>query len=643
MKPAPAPNGNRKDPAQAGIAQQVQQPQNIHNNQHQPPPPLLPQPLLANYTLPGVISYLTSEFTNLERFKIMTNLEKSEMKYRIQQLTAEINSLKFLNDKQAVRIRELEEQLASKSGGSSTENAGSGPEIAASSGNLAKSTAKSTASTTPSADYDIPAVDLEVLRASRQKLNRSIKDVYRLLKPPSISARNVMDIPGADHSDYTELMREPPSDEDELQTQSASKLDSIFAKYTLSSDDLLLERKESIEEEANNIIKALEEDADEPIHKGQTRLSLADESDTETVIVDEPEEAHLLIDESELVNSTASPDPPIRLGSIVHIPAPHPAAKVYQPFQHSFVVIQGHTFTAWHRSTQVFTGDIDETLDDVAGAFYLEKKRVLLVTRKSGIVLIEQKSDSNTLRRVVLHKEEKLQVETCAILEFSRVGSNRALGLAYSGKNKEGKSNIVALELKTGQKVTSKPLAQFNSTFIKAASDVTSLHWYENTPSKLHTSGLPKSLLPRKHSKLASVDENASLNFDLLFSHGKLLKISLALKEITDVYTDKFDTVEVTASYALLAGSENITLFDIAAGKVILSKTAKQNARYSLLYKGDPFIVQVDNTEMVVYDANFHEVATSPNCDGTITFSDADFVVVQSKQEVRITAIEGAN
>ena len=38
------------------------------------------------YTLPGVINYLTSEFTNLERFKIMTNLEKNEMKYKIIQL-----------------------------------------------------------------------------------------------------------------------------------------------------------------------------------------------------------------------------------------------------------------------------------------------------------------------------------------------------------------------------------------------------------------------------------------------------------------------------------------------------------------------------------------------------------------------------
>ncbi|KAM9915643.1 hypothetical protein OXX80_013921, partial [Metschnikowia pulcherrima] len=59
---------------------------------------------------------LTSEFTNLERFKIVTNLEKSEMRYRIQQLTSELNSVRYVNEKQALRIKLLEEKLETVTG-----------------------------------------------------------------------------------------------------------------------------------------------------------------------------------------------------------------------------------------------------------------------------------------------------------------------------------------------------------------------------------------------------------------------------------------------------------------------------------------------------------------------------------------------
>ncbi|KAG7192073.1 uncharacterized protein KQ657_002433 [Scheffersomyces spartinae] len=62
------------------------------------------------YTLPGVISYLTSEFTNLERFKIMTNLEKSEMKHRILELQGEVNALTYVNKRQQNRIKDLEKE-----------------------------------------------------------------------------------------------------------------------------------------------------------------------------------------------------------------------------------------------------------------------------------------------------------------------------------------------------------------------------------------------------------------------------------------------------------------------------------------------------------------------------------------------------
>ena len=42
------------------------------------------------YTLPGVINYLTSEFTKFEQFKIVNNLERSEMKFKIKELEGKL-------------------------------------------------------------------------------------------------------------------------------------------------------------------------------------------------------------------------------------------------------------------------------------------------------------------------------------------------------------------------------------------------------------------------------------------------------------------------------------------------------------------------------------------------------------------------
>lgn len=628
MKPNTPANGFKQSPGNS--AGQLQPPAQNSNIQLQQPQQ---QPLLANYTLPGVISYLTSEFTNLERFKIMTNLEKLEMKYRIQELTAEINSLKFLNDKQAVRIAELEARLAGQQNDLSQSESEKGKSSTSQLGNTSQNLAPLAplASVAPlgvsDPDYDIPPVDLEVLRSSRQKLNKSIKDVYRLLKPPSVGARGILDFPGADNADYSELMQDVGSD-DEEKAQLALKIDSIFAKYTLTSDDLLLERKDTIEEEADEIIRALEEE--EP---PKTRHNLADESDTETVIVDEPEEAHMLtIDESELVKSAGELQ--IKLGSIVHVPAPSPSSKVFPPFQHSFVVIQGHSLTVWHRSTQVLSGEIDDDCADVVGAFYLEKNRVVLIL-KSGVVMYEHKQESDSLRRFTLQKEDKMEVSTLAVVEFGKVATGKVVGVAYAGKNKDGKFNTVVLEVKTGNKVASKTAAQFSSALLELKGDLTSLHWYEH--SKPHTEGLPKLLLPKKSTSL-----DFSHNFDLVFAHGKLLKVSLALKEVTDIYKDEFDSAEVSGGYALLQSSSVATLLDLSSNKVVSSQPVKALAHYSLLYKQSPYIVRADDVELGVFDSHFKEVATSPNCDGVVLFTDADFVVVQSKQEVRITAIEGA-
>lgn len=152
---------------------------NVHQANTRAPPMLTP---ITNYTLPGVINYLTSEFTNLERFKIMTNLEKSEMKYRITQLQGEINSLKYINQEQQVKIEMLEKELSDKSGGSHTNNP--------------TPTSKDNTKT----QLDIPEVDLQVIKDARYQLTKSMRDMINLLRSPVGANVDYLELPDVDNS-----------------------------------------------------------------------------------------------------------------------------------------------------------------------------------------------------------------------------------------------------------------------------------------------------------------------------------------------------------------------------------------------------------------------------------------------------------
>lgn len=146
------------------------------------------------YTLPGVINYLTSEFTNLERFKITTNLEKSEMKYRIIELQGEVNSLKVMNEKQKRTISELQaenDRLRSRSGSSEKPK---------------------------SVEYELPDVDLDVVKRSREQLANSMKEIANLLKVPAARNANYIGLPnpnGAYVNDLDDLLNQNCTDEPE--------------------------------------------------------------------------------------------------------------------------------------------------------------------------------------------------------------------------------------------------------------------------------------------------------------------------------------------------------------------------------------------------------------------------------------------
>lgn len=252
-----------------------------------------PKPLAGpvGYTLPGVISYLTSEFTNLERYKIVNNIEKSEMKFKIQLLVSEVNSLKFLNNKQALRIRELEEKLQQNQSGE-----GKTRDTKESSLRL----------------EEIPPVDLQVLRDSRLRLNKAIKDALELLKPPSAGdLLNEFNI--NDHLDLDKLLDSTdsdtpvePSKEKDLQLHK----ESIFSLYTLNSDDISAHLRNSLHHEADveELAGSALDDAVATQREAAVESGVVgEESETETVIVDEPDVARLLISEDVDVPQALSP------------------------------------------------------------------------------------------------------------------------------------------------------------------------------------------------------------------------------------------------------------------------------------------------------------------------------------------------
>ena len=239
-----------------------------------------PAPSPQAYTLPGVISYLTSEFTNLERYKVVNNIEKSEMKFKIQLLVSEVNSLKFVNEKQVLRIKELEAELK-----------------AARSGQPSLPVVHPTSAITL---QDIPPVDLQVLRDSRLRLNRTIKEALDLLKPPK-AAQLLNDYNLDAQSDFERLLDESQNTPVlEPAKDSLPQKDSIFLHYALSSSDLPPVQKDSPPRETSTISKG-------PNAVVHSSVLSGEESEAETVIVDEPDVAQLLLFDEETPEQTLPP------------------------------------------------------------------------------------------------------------------------------------------------------------------------------------------------------------------------------------------------------------------------------------------------------------------------------------------------
>ncbi|KAI5957225.1 hypothetical protein KGF54_000153 [Candida jiufengensis] len=212
------------------------------------------------YTLPGVINYLTSEFTNLERFKIITNLEKSEMKYKILHLQAEVDSLKFIKKKQQSKIESLEREVK-----------------------ILKGNFNSSSESQKEEEILLPEVDLDMIKKSRQQLKESMKEILTILKAPS-SKLDQLNFPDNNENEFEELIDKNDSNEFNF---TGSNLNNNNPPKTNVISRFFNEGTEEIEENETNEPKYINSDdvIDDVLEK-----ALSNDSEAVTVILDdEPE------------------------------------------------------------------------------------------------------------------------------------------------------------------------------------------------------------------------------------------------------------------------------------------------------------------------------------------------------------------
>lgn len=278
-----------------GQSLQLHQYPMAHQRQQQATPPPV-----ANYTLPGVINYLTSEFTNLERFKIMTNLERSEMKYKIVDLEGQINSLKYINEHQKVRIAELERELQEQK---STSDSPETRNFTAGSSGQSKT-------------QHIPHVDLDIIREARNQLTVSMREVVQLLKAPVPSNGSYLNLPetGEGENEFEELFDNGDDlagrlDEFTFADQLAQKAKpSVFSHYL---EDIPLKKPpmEKQEQLKDTQVTDLKTVSHKPKLPGDRKLPASKsepESDVETVTFeDEPSDQRISLIQSVHVPESA--------------------------------------------------------------------------------------------------------------------------------------------------------------------------------------------------------------------------------------------------------------------------------------------------------------------------------------------------
>lgn len=564
----------------------------------------LPNQPLANYTLPGVINYLTSEFTNLERFKIMANLEKQEMKYKVVQLQSELNALKFISDKQETRIRELEAENAS------LKNAHPG---------------ESSAPQNSPEDVTIPEIDLLVIKKARFQLTKSMREVIQLLKTPSATNSNFANLPDPSqplaYNEYDELFSKDDFVFDtHLRRSSLTKNEkrtpgpvlSVFLGY-LSDDS---KDKEYIQEAINDVARGTPSDTKDDLVISS--LDAQAESDAETVIEDLPEPSETAPEAPKKAKISFDPVDVSRLSpEAKDLTMSSPAPTTHRVFCDNGFIVSASTADkgieiAVKTESFEFLGQLAISLDDVVGIYPLGTSVTtqILVILRADVELHTFHEGRKTHQSLIKGTDISGFLTKTALVEFSgkSKGTVSSYGLLVAGISTENKPYIRVFEIglrQTGES-TVHELALFNSSFFKTTGDVHSINWYFD---KSGNSSAPKATKSPQKRAQSSPDAVLALYEIIVHVGSAVVRTNIVSKAKLVVQEGVHNAISVSGSYFLYVRDSRLVLGEFEKQSVVEKEAGAEGALYALVQAGDEsYVLVLQNEKLVAYNIALTEM-----------------------------------
>lgn len=567
---------------------------------------------LANYTLPGVISYLTSEFTHLERFKIMTNLEKSEMKYRITHLQGEINSLKLINEQQKLKIQQLEnENQHLREEHRLPDNK---KEIVL---------------------PEIPDIDLQLIKDSRYQLTKSMKEVIHLLRSPTNTNLDYLELPNVQDTSisFDELLHN-----DEMmfggyhRTGIGKSKRSAINEY-FNNDDVSM-NGDSISEKFDSLAlsetddRNLESDVETVVLDGQNKynddgtiepdLDIADDSDSYV----ESKIASFKVSELQI----SDPD----YNKVRVFNNPMSSELLYLHYDHK-LESENIKITLYDTALQKpITSMLAKlallnNIEDILNLHFLsfdkeeQKLRLLAVNKTNDINEVILCGEESLSSLVISVPTQKITSSSLIRFDKKKVPRSKAFGLAITLLS-TSTTVVSTYEIIIGPRdsIEQKELGSYPPSFFsfKETSDdelpqFQILKWFIKDHTTNHKKP-HKKLLPEVDPILAPYNILVKLN-NSIYLFNVFLK---QFDQITDYSSNYNSKLEGFNSDFLIENGTHLTYFD-------LNETSQDNyTRFDLtdasstaIFTSIPFsdktaLIEVDNGCLKLYDDSFNSVKT---------------------------------
>ncbi|KAI5959299.1 uncharacterized protein KGF55_005449 [Candida pseudojiufengensis] len=460
------------------------------------------------YTLPGVINYLTSEFTHLERFKIITNLEKSEMKYKILHLQGEVDSLKFINKKQQAKINSLEQEIR----------------ILKKDPNLKDEEKTET-------DDSIPEVDLTMIKESRKQLKDTMKEIFTILKAPSSSLEQ-LNFPNKNENEFDALIDKSDEDFDftnSSSTNNTSPKSNVISRFFTDENDM------SIEEEvasSRNYVNS-DDDIDDVLER-----ALSNDSEAGTVIGDndESEERRENINEPRVEDSKPSINDYVDEEFDNIEVYDNSEYTIYLNFKEADQNAKLTTVSKGNRKV-IFSKELSLSMNPkkISNIFALHNESFLLLGDELKVLDFHDKATKST--NLFSTKSNFSEIRSSSLLKFESKSDSKSniFGLAINGITNGTKlftSRIYQLTQNiTTNQITQKELGTFGKRFLsknKNVKNITFLGWDKLDIGDSNTDD--KSSI----SSLKSSGDSSLAPYNVLYQVGdQTLSVNLMSKQIS--------------------------------------------------------------------------------------------------------------